>query len=144
MISQGMERFGITPRTFVFPANCIAHLDLLEKYGYSCYRGYGNFIADTMCIEKQGELYNIHPSLYVDKYTKPIFLRKILDISTAAKLPFHLWFHLWNFGEGKDIQRSIEDIFLPLLDYAKKKEENGMLTFETMLSAAERVEKHEE
>jgi len=55
MISVGMKNFGILPRSFVFPRNSVAHLELLEKYGYECYRGYDL----RMCIEKKGQLYNI-------------------------------------------------------------------------------------
>jgi peptidoglycan/xylan/chitin deacetylase (PgdA/CDA1 family) len=137
MISSGMKKFGIIPRSFVFPKNNVAHLDLLEKYGYKCYRSYGDFMNDCMYVEKQGQLYDIHPSLYIDQGASFTFLKKILDISIAKKLPFHVWFHLWNFGEtGESIQRSINKVFFPLFKYAKEKEESGILTFETMLSAA--------
>ena len=143
MISSGMKKFGIVPRSFVFPKNRVAHLDLLRKYGYKCYRSRGGIMNDCMYIEKCGELYDIHPSLYIDQYTKFAFLKKILDISTTKKLPFHIWFHLWNFGqENECIQRSINNLFVPLLDYAKRKEERGVLTFETMVSGAEKAEKH--
>lgn len=140
MISSGMKKYSIIPRSFVFPKNSVAHLDLLEKYGYKCYRGYGDFINDCMYVEKQGQLYNIHPSLYIDQGTSFAFTKKILDISIAKKLPFHVWFHLWNFGETKkSIESSINKLFFPMLNYAKKKEENGLLTFETMLSAAQKM-----
>jgi len=139
LISTGMKKFGIIPKSFVFPVNSIAHLDMLEKHGYECYRGYGDFMNDCMYIEKCGKLWNIHPSLYIDQHTKFTFLKEILDISTAKKLPFHIWFHLWNFGETRNsIERNVNKLFLPLLKYAKKKEEMALLTFETMLSAAEK------
>ena len=141
MISAGMNKFGVVPRSFVFPKNSVAHLDLLEKFGYKCYRSYGDFMNDCMYIEKQGQLYNIHPSLYIGQSTSFTFLKKILDISIAKKLPFHIWFHLWNFGETKEsIQRTINKVFIPLFKYAKKKKKSGMLTLETMLSATEKVE----
>lgn len=141
MISAGMNKFGIVPRSFVFPKNSVAHLDLLEKYGYKCYRSYGDFMNDCMYIEKQGRLYNIHPSLYIDQGASFTFLKKILDISIAKRLPFHIWFHLWNFGETKEsIQRTINKVFIPLFKYAEKKKKSGMLTLETMLSATEKVE----
>jgi len=141
MISVGMKKFNITPRSFVFPGNNVAHLDLLEKYGYKCYRSMGDFLRDCMLIEKHDRLYNVHPSLYVDQGASFVFLRKILDMAIAKKLPFHIWFHLWNFGETKEsIQRAINKVFIPLFKYAKKKEKSGMLNFETMLSATEKVE----
>ena len=135
MMSMAMKKFGVVPRSFVFPKNKVAYLPLLEKYGYRCYRGYGNFINDGMYIKKHNRLYDIHPSFYLGQSVSPIFLNKIIDIAVKNKLPFHVWFHPWNFGKEKEsIKRSIAKVFCPLFQYAKKKEENGMLTFETMLS----------
>jgi hypothetical protein len=69
-------------------------------------------------------------------------LTKILDISVEKALPFHIWFHLWNFGERKEsVLRRIKDLFVPFLGYANERQENGALSFETMLSAAQKVEK---
>ncbi|MFX0126324.1 MAG: polysaccharide deacetylase family protein [Candidatus Hodarchaeota archaeon] len=138
--SMGMRKFGITPRSFVFPKNQAAHLDLLEKYGYKCYRGSSNFLNDDMYVEKHGQLYNIHPSFYLGHSMNPIFLKGIIDISVKNRLPFHVWFHPWNFGKTKEsIQRSISKVFSPLFRYAKKKEENGLMTFETMLSITKKL-----
>jgi hypothetical protein len=144
MISQGMKNFGIIPRSFVFPKNRVAHLDLLEKFGYKCYRSLGNLMSDGMYVEKRGQLYNICPSLYIDarSYSSPIFVKKILDIAISKKLSFHIWFHLWNFGQTKEsIHKNLRRMLFPIFKYAKKREKNGDLTFETMLSAAEKMEK---
>ncbi len=142
-IHVAMKKFDIIPRSFVFPKNRVAHLDLLEKYGYECYRGSGGLMKDCMHIEKQGSLFNICPSLCVSQRLNSKLLKQILDVSIVRKLPFHIWLHLWDFGETKEsMQRSINNVFVPLLKYAKKKEKMDMLTFETMLSAAEKVGKH--
>lgn len=141
MISVAMKKLGIVPRSFVFPKNRVAHLDLLEKYGYQCYRNHGGFMNDCMRIEKQGRLYNVHPSLYLGQSNSPILLKRILDVAIVKKAPLHLWFHLWNFGETKEsIQKSLKNALIPLLMYAKKEEKSDVLTFETMLSAAEKME----
>jgi peptidoglycan/xylan/chitin deacetylase (PgdA/CDA1 family) len=141
MISVGMKRFRIIPRSFVFPRNSVAHLDLLEKYGYKCYRSYGTFVNDCMRIEKQGLLYDVHPSLCLDRWSNPRFLQKMLDVSIAKKLPFHVWLHLWQFGETEEaVHKTIEKIFFPFLSYAKRKEDRDVVSFETMLSAALKVE----
>lgn len=142
LISSAMKKWGINQRSFIFPKNQIAHLDLLPKYGYECYRGLGGFPTDCMYIEKSGELYNVHPSLYIDQYTNHRFLTKLLDISTSKKLPLHLWFHIWNFGKTKNsINKRINKIFFPFFEYAKKKENEGLLTFETMYSATLKIKK---
>lgn len=141
MISGGMKKFGITPKSFVFPKNSVAHLDLLEKYGYKCYRSYGSFLYDCMYIEKRGQLYDVHPSLNLNQSINSAFLKKILGIAVAKKLPFHIWFHLWKFGEKQEsIQKYIDKVFFPLFRFAKKKEKESVLTFETMLSAAQKVD----
>ena len=141
MISAGLKKFGIVPKSFVFPRNSVAHLDLLERHGYECYRGYGNFKEDCMLIDRNGELYNIHPSLYLDEGTRYACLRRILDISIAKNLPFHVWFHPWSFGETEEaLQKFITKVFTPFFSYAKRKERNNLLSFETMLSATLNVE----
>lgn len=145
MISSGMKNFNIVPKSFVFPKNRVAHLDLLAKYGYKCYRGSSGFANDCMYIEKEDRLFDVHPSLYLDRVTTcSMFPRKILDIAIARKLPFHAWFHFWNFGETDElIKKSINNLILPLLKHAKEKEKSGALMFETMLSAVEKTEKCE-
>jgi peptidoglycan/xylan/chitin deacetylase (PgdA/CDA1 family) len=143
MISRGMQRFGLTPRSFVFPRNSVAHLDLLVKYGYECYRDHGDFLHDSMLIKKKGGLWDVHPSLAVDQYTKFAFLKRILDVAVEQKLPLHLWFHLRDFGyTGSDVRRNLERVFLPIFAYAKRKERDGVLTFETMLSASRKARMH--
>lgn len=52
MISIGLKKYGIVPKSFVFPRNRVAYLNLLERHGYKCYRGYGDFMKDCMYIEK--------------------------------------------------------------------------------------------
>jgi peptidoglycan/xylan/chitin deacetylase (PgdA/CDA1 family) len=141
LISEGMKKFGVRPKSFVFPRNSVAHLNLLEKYEYKCYRGYGDFRTDCMCIDKKGQLYNIHPSLYLFPSISPRFVKKILDISIAKRLPFHMWFHPWSFGlTPKSIRSSINRVFLPLLKHAKEKERDGVLNLKPMLSAIEEFE----
>jgi len=140
LMSSAMKKWNISPKSFIFPRNRIAHLDLLPKYGYKCYRGPGGFPNDCMYIENSGELYNVHPSLYIDQYTNHHFLNKLLDISASKKLPLHLWFHIWNFGKTKNsINKTINKIFFPFFEYAKKKENEGLLTFETMYSATLKI-----
>jgi hypothetical protein len=142
MVSAGMKKCRLIPRTFIFPANCVAHLDLLEKYNYTSYRGYGDFVKDCTYIEKCGRLYNVHPSIYINRHTNLPLLKKILDVSIEKRLPFHIWFHFWNFGEDKkSVSKSIKNLFVPFLNYAKEKQEKGILTFDTMLSATQKVEK---
>jgi peptidoglycan/xylan/chitin deacetylase (PgdA/CDA1 family) len=142
MISTGMEKFGVVPRSFIFPGNNVSHLRLLEKFGYKCFRDNGGFNSDAMCIEKKGLLYNIRPSLYLNQSLSPAILKKILNVAIEKRAPLHIWFHPWNFGNTNElIKKSINNMLLPLLTYAKSKEKRGLLTFETMLSAARKADK---
>jgi len=141
LVSAGMKKFDIVPRSFVFPRNSVFHLDLLERHGYKCYRGYGDFMNDCMYIEKRGQLYNVHPSLCLDESTSFVFLKRILDASISRKLPCHLWFHLWSFGATEEaIRKILKKVFFPFFSYAKRKERHDSLRFETMVSAALEVE----
>lgn len=68
-------------------------------------------------------------------------MKGILDVSVAKKLPFHAWFHPWSFGETEEAaQRIINKVLTPFFNYAKRKEKSNELSFETMLSAALKVE----
>lgn len=140
LASATMKKFGITPKSFIFPRGDVAHLELLEKFGYKCYRGYGDFINDGMYIKKHGKLYDIHPSLYIGSSTNAILIKKIIDLSIKNRLPFHMWFHPWNLGkEKKSTRKKIDKLFFPIFKYAKSKEKACELKFETMLSAAEKM-----
>ncbi len=139
LISIGMRRIGIVPKSFVFPKNKIAHLSLLEKYGYLAMRENGGFPRDGMYIEKRGNLYDVHPSLYVGCLNDSIFSKKLVDLAVRGKKPFHIWFHPWNFGSTKEAASlRIAKVLLPLIKYAKRKQDEGLLAFETMGSIVEK------
>lgn len=141
MVSATMKKFNIQPISFIFPRNSVAYLNLLEEFGYKCYRCLGNFILDRMRIEKKGDLYNINPSLCLNRSRNSLFLERIIDVAAEKKAPFHVWFHLWNFGKTKEsVQRSIDRVISPMLRYAWQKIDSDLLTFETMSSAAMKVE----
>jgi len=139
-IQFGMRKSGIVPQSFVFPKNIVAHLDLLEKYGYKCYRSQGGFVKDCMLISKEGSLFDVHPSLFIAEGSHHRMLERILEISIARKLPFHIWFHLWNFGQNQhDISKCVNRIFKPFFRYAKKRVQSGTLECASMISATNRV-----
>ncbi|MCW4010399.1 MAG: polysaccharide deacetylase family protein [Candidatus Bathyarchaeota archaeon] len=140
-IAVGLRKFTVSPKSFVFPRNMVQHLDLLEKFNYRCYReSAGSPLGDGMYIEKRGNLYNVHPSLYLNLSVTPMILDWILDVAVAKKVPLHLWFHPWTFGDSDDkIKKYVAKVFSPFLKYAQGKVRNGSLTVETMLSAAQKA-----
>lgn len=140
LISKGMNKFGIKPRSFVFPRNQIAHLPLLEKFGYKCYREKSSLIKDKMCINKVGQLYDVHPSFHLGCTYNPIFLDKIIELAVVNKLPFHIWFHPRDLYETRGSTGAfIRHVLFPLYKYAKKKEDQGLLTIETMHSVINKI-----
>jgi peptidoglycan/xylan/chitin deacetylase (PgdA/CDA1 family) len=145
MTSLAMGRYGIVPRSFIFPRDSVDHLDLLEQYGYKCYRSHGSLLRDRMQVEKEGGLYDICPSLHLTRSANALLLKKLLDVAVARRSPFHIWFHLWNFGYNMEsIQRSVKRAVFPLLQYAKEKVNIGELSFETMFSVVEKIERSEQ
>ena len=141
MISVGMKKFGIVPKSFVFPKNEVSHLPLLEKYGYLSFRGRGGFLRDGMYVKKCGNMFDIHPSLYLRGFYDFRFLRKIINFAARQKRPLHLWFHPWNLGSSSDAaSKRIAKVLVPLIEYAKEKKRRGLLQFETMRSIAEKCE----
>jgi peptidoglycan/xylan/chitin deacetylase (PgdA/CDA1 family) len=140
-VTTAMKRYNQFPKSFVFPKNSIAHLDLLSKYGFRSYRGYGGILHDSLYIENHGKLWDVHPSLFIDSQSTYKLTRMILKTSMRRKLPLHLWFHMWNFGNtSESIQRKITNYFQPLLQYAHLQALKGNLDIETMTSAVEVIE----
>lgn len=137
MISAGMKNFGFEPKSFVFPKNKISHLPLLEKYGYLSFRGYGDFLRDGMYVKKCGNLFDVHPSIYL-QFCELSFSKRIIDLAVKQKRPFHAWFHPWNLGHSRRVAADrISKLLVPLVKYAKEKKRRGLLQFETMHSMAE-------
>jgi peptidoglycan/xylan/chitin deacetylase (PgdA/CDA1 family) len=133
--SLGMKKLGLKPLSFIYPRNRINFLNLLPKYGFKTYRSLGGRKLDTMFIEKNNNLYNIHPSLYLDNSVSVFLLKKILEVAIRKKAPLHIWFHLWNFGKNsEEIRKYLNGTFLPFLSYAQKKSNLGLLTLATMSS----------
>ena len=148
MISTGMKKLGITPKSFVFPKNQISHLQLLERYGYLCFRAQGSLLRDGMYVEKCGNLFDVHPSIFLDFYSY-VFYKKLINLAIKYRAPLHIWFHpsdilFWNLGNSQEVAaKRIATGLFPLIEYAKKKKEQGVLKFETMYSIAEEYQRFE-
>jgi hypothetical protein len=135
-----LNEIGIHPKTFIFPANKAAYLDILENHGYKCFRDEGYFRNDSMKIEKHGNLYDIYPSMSLGYSTNLSLAKRIIDVAIAKKGPLHFWFHLWNFGITEhSLARNLSGLLGSLLSYAKEKERLGLLSFETMASAVDKI-----
>ena len=141
MISAGMKKFEVVPKSFVFPKNRVSHLHLLEKYGYLSFRAQGNFFKDGMYIKKCGNLFDVHPSFFLEFYND-VFHSRIIDLAVKYRAPLHIWFHPWNLGSSvEEATEKLAKGLKPLIEYARKKKRYGVLNFETMGSIAEKYER---
>jgi peptidoglycan/xylan/chitin deacetylase (PgdA/CDA1 family) len=149
MVSEGMKKFDIKLKSFVFPKNKVSHLRLLEKNGFLSYRDEGNLFRDGLYVRKKGNLLDVHPSLFLSFYSGS-FCKNIIDLAVKYRAPLHIWFHpsdvmYWNLGNFHEVANErINDILLPLLEHARKKKKQGLLKFETMASMAEQYQRSEE
>jgi len=140
MISIGMSKYGIKPKSFVFPKNDVAHLPLLEKWGYACFRGPGNWIKDGMYVKRYGNMFDIHPGLYLGKCQNPRLFNNLINLAITHVAPFHVWFHPRDLGDTeKAANNRIKKVFHPLLEFAKEKQEEGVLSFDTMYSLVDKI-----
>jgi len=140
LISKGMGKYGIKPKSFIFPKNEVAHLSLLEKWGYTCFRGPGNWIKDGMFVKRYGNVFDIHPGLYLGKCHNPRLFDNLINLAITYVAPFHVWFHPRDLGDSeKAANKRIKKVFHPLLEYAKEKQEEGVLSFDTMYSLVDKI-----
>jgi peptidoglycan/xylan/chitin deacetylase (PgdA/CDA1 family) len=143
MISTGMKKLEITPKSFVFPKNQVFHLKLLEKYGYLSFRELGSLFRDGMYVRKHGNLFDVHPSLFLGTHNSVLY-EKIINLAVKYRAPLHIWFHPWNLGNSPErAAKRINNVLLPLIKNARKKKNQGVLKFETMCSIAEEYQRLE-
>jgi peptidoglycan/xylan/chitin deacetylase (PgdA/CDA1 family) len=137
---SGFQRIGVKPKTFIFPRNQINHLQLLEKFGYRSYRERGGLFTDGMYIAEKGTLFDVHPGFHLGFTYNPIFLNNIINLAAKKRRPLHIWFHPRDIYETRGLKlSSIKKVLFPIYNYAKKKEKEGTLSFETMDSAVDRI-----
>jgi peptidoglycan/xylan/chitin deacetylase (PgdA/CDA1 family) len=143
MISDGMRKFGVSPKSFVFPKNKVSHLPLLERYGYISFRAEGTSFSDGMYVEKCGSIFNVNPSLFSD-FNGSFFSKKIVNLAVKYRAPLHIWFHPWNLGDSSEkAAKRIAKGLVPLIQHAAKKRKEGVLKFETMCSIVEEYKRLE-
>jgi len=140
MLREAMQSFNLEPKSFVFPKNAVAHLDLLRAFDYLCFRGPGGFPRNLMHVERTSGLWNVHPSLLVHSRSHILTLIKVVDISVRRNLPGHLWFHSWNFGSNaSEVKKHVGKVLCPLLAHIRALEDQGRITTSNMKGIAEHI-----
>jgi len=124
-----LKKLGVSDKivTFIFPWNKVAYLDLLEEEGFIVFRG--NNFGKLTYPKKVGGLWNIHGTYYLTEksLSKLYVLKRIVDFAIAYGCVFHLWFHPWNVHINGNVERFIEGILEPLLEYVAIKRDEKLL-----------------
>jgi hypothetical protein len=74
-----------------------------------------------MYIEKQGQLYDIHPSSYIDTGSCFMFLKKVLDISIAKKVTIPRLVPFMEFWRNKKSRKQYQQAIFPAVKLHKEK-----------------------
>jgi hypothetical protein len=145
------EHFGIVLKSFVFPQNKIAHIDVLKKYGLLVYRGetlmqsnlrshvlnkanglINEIIAPPVMPEWKNGIWEIPSSMYFADPKHPFSLlpRAKLGLWRAIRsnMVFHVWMHPWNLLQYTSLGRD----FKLFMDYVSKKRNEGKIEVRTM------------
>ncbi|MHA1835071.1 MAG: polysaccharide deacetylase family protein [Candidatus Baldrarchaeia archaeon] len=154
-IKRGIElakEFGLNLKSFVFPRNEIAHVDLLKKYGFKIYRGkpagrydvkqpflrrkvngaIDKLVAPPVLPVWENGIWSISSSMFFCDTQIPISLllrsRIGLERSIRSKKVFHVFMHPWNLLCYESLRRNLT-VFLKWLS---KERDKGKIEVMTM------------
>lgn len=126
------------PKTFVFPFNCVDHLDVIRRRGFKVYRGRGKKIG--IPGKDQYGLWNIRPTYHIEdrRNISPAMMRLLVDLTIANNSVLHLWFHPWDVvSYVKESRFRVNKLIEPTLSYLNSKREQNVLSILTMADLAE-------
>ncbi|MBN1121013.1 MAG: polysaccharide deacetylase family protein [Anaerolineae bacterium] len=86
---QAAARYGIKPKTIVFPRNQVAHLELLKEVGFTCYRGKKVMAPIYTGVPVIGKVYNRLDLFF--QFAVPQVYEPSLDELGMANLPSSQW-----------------------------------------------------
>lgn len=131
------------PVTFIFPWNRLGHLPLLREYGFVAYRG--NKTAKLAYPYKVQQLWDVHGTYYlVERSAEEVsVLPGLLDSAISYGCVLHLWSHPWDMSIDGNVEKFMEKVLDPLLSYAAKKKNDGLLWICTMRELANYCEVRE-
>nr|MDO8044213.1 polysaccharide deacetylase family protein [Candidatus Baldrarchaeota archaeon] len=154
-IKRGLElarEFGLNLKSFVFPGNKIAHVDLLKKYGFKIYRGktsgrynfeqpplyrkvngtIDKIVASPVLPIWEDGIWSISSSMFFCDPQIPISLllrsRIGLERAIRSRKVFHIFIHPWNLLCYGSLRRDLT-IFLKWLS---RKRDKGKIEVMTM------------
>lgn len=134
-------------RTFIFPRNRVAYIQLLKKNGFICFRGLDKTAYELLIprippvykphltsglVEIPGSMYFVSGRglrKHIPKNLRFIKCKLGIDNAIKKKCIFHLWFHPADFAN--DTVKLFND-FEKILKYAAKKRVLGLLKIKNM------------
>ena len=139
---SAMARFGLKPKTFVFPGNDEGNYEALAEKGFLYLRSKTKWYAkiNLPVRRKDDELWCINASTAISRgsrWTRDERLARLklfVDIAEKTHLAAHFWLH------PSMPLSEIEEILIPFLLYCADKRERGVLnifTIEKMVQATE-------
>lgn len=131
---QAMAKFGLSPRSFVFPGNFTGHHTLLKNAGIEIARTRnGKLVEIGFPIQHPSGLTLIHDSAPFDLNeagwtTQQLLwrLKKYLERAIDKKAIVHYWFH------PSIPMHQIEGLFFPLLEEIAAQRDKGHIDVKTM------------
>jgi predicted deacetylase len=139
---SAMARFGIKPKTFVFPGNEEGNFEALAEKGFLYFRSNPKWYAkiNLPVRRKDDGLWRVHVSSAISRgsrWTRGERLARLklfVDIAEKTRLAAHFWLH------PSMSMSEIEEILFPFLLYCANKRDRGVLdifTLEKMVQASE-------
>lgn len=148
---KAASKFGLTPRSFVFPQNKIGHIDLLKEEGFQIYRGKNlgrwkenqivlirklnsaveNMIAPPVTPIYKDGIWELPGSTCCESEIPFSFLPRVqmgLDRAMRAKKVFHIRLHPRSLLSHESLRKDLERL---VTSVAKKRDE-GKLQVMTM------------
>jgi len=134
-----MSRFGIQPRTLVYPFNIMGHqyLPILARYGFTVVRHRDPKFVLSGPERHSSGVYKIYESMGLREskhYHQPMKADILIDLAVRNGLCFHFWFHPSTVtGAAYDTMREI----LKQLASRRDKGEVWVVTMKDLVSYSE-------
>ena len=137
---SAMARFGIKPKTFVFPGNDEGNFEALAEKGFLYLRSNPKWYAKISLPirRKDDRIWRVHMSSSICRGSRWTHgerlarLKLFVDIAEKTHLAMHVWMH------PSMPLAEIEEILIPFLHYCADKRDRGVIdifTIEQMVEA---------
>ena len=131
---SAMARFGIKPKSFVFPGNDEGHFDALAEKGFSIVRWFpkGSAKISLPVRRKEDGIWCVHQSATISRgsnWTRDEHLARLklcVDMAVRTRLASHVWLH------PSLPPSEIDEVLTPFLVHCAGKRDQGVLDILTM------------